>query len=88
MGVSNWLLKNFNNSQTNRLLCDTCGKLQPIKGMRKIFGGICICDQCIDTILARYISTSLIKLLCPHCYGKESNTEKCNFCDLTLPTEK
>ncbi|GAF76307.1 unnamed protein product, partial [marine sediment metagenome] len=36
-------------------MCDTCGKLKHTDGMRQAFGGIHICDQCIDKILALYV---------------------------------
>lgn len=82
-----WSSKNSNESSTKRLICDTCGKLQSINGMRQVFGGIHICDQCVDKILSSYVASSPIKTLCPFCYGKEGNIEKCKYCDIKSPEE-
>lgn len=69
-------------SLINRLQCDTCGKLKPTDGMKQIFGGVCICDQCVNKILSLYVLSNPLKTLCPYCYGKEGNTEQCNYCDI------
>ncbi len=82
MGIFGWSSKNLNESSTNRLLCDTCGKLQSTEGMIQVFGGVNICNQCIDKILLYYIVSNPIKTLCPFCYGKEGNSNKCQYCDI------
>ncbi|KKN91111.1 hypothetical protein LCGC14_0219760 [marine sediment metagenome] len=51
-------------------------------GMRQIFGGIQICDQCIDKILSLHVVSNPIKTLCPFCYGKEGNAKKCQYCEI------
>lgn len=63
-------------------MCDTCGKFKPADGMRQVFGGIHICNQCAVKILTLYVASNPIKILCPFCYGKEGNTEKCKYCDI------
>lgn len=77
-----WSLRSSIESSTERAMCDTCGKCQTTDGMRKVFGGICLCNPCVDHILSIHVSTSPIKVLCPFCYGKEGNSEKCMYCDL------
>jgi primosomal protein N' len=47
-----------------------------------VFGGIYVCEECIDKILALHVSTNLIKTLCPYCYEKEGNVNKCPYCDI------
>lgn len=69
---------------TKQLQCDICVKLKSINGMQQIFGGICICYECISKILILHISSNPIKTLCPYCYDKEGYTEKCNYCDIKL----
>lgn len=63
-------------------MCDTCGKFKFINGMQQIFGGIYLCDQCINKILALYVASNPIKTLCPFCFGKEGNPKKCQYCDI------
>lgn len=82
LNISFWSSKNFKKSSTKRLLCDTCGNLQPTDGMRQVFGGIQVCSQCIDKIVLSYVSLNPIKTLCPFCYGKEGNKEQCQYCDI------
>lgn len=84
MNIFGWLSKNSNASSVNKLLCDTCGNLKSTDKMRQVFGGIHVCDQCIDKILSLHVSSSPIKTLCPFCYGKEGMIEKCEYCNIKL----
>lgn len=59
-----------------------CGKLKLTDGMRQVFGGIFVCDQCIDKILSLHVTSNPIKTLCPFCHGKEGNAEHCMYCDV------
>ncbi len=82
LGTLGWSLKSSTGSLTKRAMCDVCGKYQTTDDMRKVFGGICICNSCVNNILSIHVSTRPIKALCPFCYGKEGNAEKCMYCDL------
>lgn len=84
MNIFGLSLTNSNESSTKQLLCDTCGKPQSIDGMRKMFGGIFICNSCVGRILSIYLTSNPIKSLCPLCCGKEGDTEKCKYCDIKL----
>ena len=77
-----WSSKNSKELSIERLICDTCGKLKSTDGMQHVFSGIYICCQCVDKILSLYVTSNPIRTLCPFCYGKEGNVEKCNYCDI------
>ena len=76
----------LNESSTKRLLCDVCGNIKSTNGMQQVFGGICICSECIDGILSLYVSSNPIKTLCPYCHDKkgDTDTEKCKYCSIKL----
>ena len=75
-------------SQIKQLTCDTCGKLKPTTNMKRVWGGICVCAECVDLILSLHTATNPIKTLCPHCHDKEGNTGTCELCDLpSMPGE-
>jgi hypothetical protein len=80
--ILGWLSKNFKKSPIELLSCDTCGKIKPSTEIRQIFGGICICDKCVDYILKLHVSLNTIKMLCPECYDKDGNYRKCKVCNL------
>ncbi len=77
-----WLLRSSEGSSTSQLLCDTCGNLKPTNEMRQIFGGIHICNLCINKILSLYVTTNPIRTLCPFCYGEKDNPDQCEYCDI------
>lgn len=56
--------------------------------MHNVVGGVCVCEECTEKIITLHVSTRPLKTLCPYCYGKEGNTEKCDYCDLPSIVEK
>lgn len=82
------LLKNSDDSQADKLTCDSCGELKSTVNMHQVCGGICVCEQCVEIMLTVHIITHPLKILCPYCYGENNNTEKCHYCNLpSIPEE-
>lgn len=52
--------------------------------MKNVLGGICICEQCSESIIIFHVLNGPLKTLCPHCYGKEGNTQHCDYCNLPI----
>jgi hypothetical protein len=50
--------------------------------MRRVYGGICVCDSCVYKIIKIHVSVNVIKSLCPYCLGQKVGI--CNYCDLSV----
>lgn len=50
--------------------------------MKHVFGGVHICESCVNKILETYVIINPLRMLCPFCYGKEGNRNKCKYCDI------
>ncbi len=82
-----WLSRNYSESSTNNSLCDTCGEFQPTNSMRQVWGGVDICDTCVDKILSLFVVSNPIKTLCPFCSEEEDDSGKCEYCDIKYSME-
>ena len=99
--TSELLLKRYDTSSTEikkkpeqkepgkkEIMCDACGKMKATLGMNNVLGGICICANCTQKILAFYVSNSPLKTLCPFCFGEGIDVESCEYCDLPSPIDQ